>query len=114
MDIRCSLLTFLLADRDDGTAELQTLFPVRVHGPGGTLDPGACLEVDRVQRDHLGGRIEGVEVHLPHGTGDAVWASRGADEPAVTGQGVVDVLADTDRARLVVVWVLRVASLEDG
>lgn len=70
------------------------------------------MEVDRVQRDHLGGSEERVKVHLPHGTGDAVRASRGADEPAVAGQGVVDVLADTDRARLVVVGVIRVASLE--
>ena len=72
------------------------------------------MEVDRVQCDHLGGCKESVKVHLPHGTGDAIRASWGTDEPAVAGQGVVDVLADTDRARLVIVWVFCVASLEDG
>lgn len=109
----CSLLTFLLADGDNGAAELQTLIPIGINSPSSTLDPGASLEVDRVQCDHLGGCKEGVKVHLPHGTGDTVGAGRGADEPVVAGQGVVDVLADTNRARLVIVWVFCVASLEE-
>lgn len=71
------------------------------------------MEVDRVQRDHLGRCEEGVKVHLPHGTGDAVGASRGADEPAVAGQSVVDVLAHANGAGFVEVWVFCVASLEE-
>lgn len=46
MGAHCSVLTFLLVDRDNGAAELQTLVPVRINGPSSTLDPGACLEVD--------------------------------------------------------------------
>lgn len=112
--VHCSVLTFLPADGNDGAAELQTLIPIWIDSPGCTLHPGACLEVDGVQCDHLGGGEEGVHVHLPHGTGDAVGAGWGTDEPAVAGQGIVDVLTDTDRARLVVVWVFCVASLEEG
>lgn len=91
-----SVLTFLAADGDDGAAELQALVPVGIDGPGRALHPGARLEVDGVQRDHLGRGEEGVHVHLPHGAGDAVRPGGGADEPAVAGQSVVDVLADAD------------------
>lgn len=91
-----SVLTFLAADGDDGAAELQALVPVGIDGPGRTLHPGARLEVDGVQRDHLGRGEEGVHVHLSHGAGDAVRPGGGADEPAVAGQSVVDVLADAD------------------
>lgn len=85
-----------MADGDDGAAELQALVPVGIDGSGCALHPGAGLEVDRVQRDHLGRGEEGVHVHLPHGAGDAIWPGGGTDEPAVAGQRVVDVLADAD------------------
>ena len=105
-------LTFLPADRGQGAAELQARVAVGVDGPGGTLDPGARLEVDRVQRDLLGRGEEGVEVGLAHGARDAVGPRGGADQPAVARERVVDVLADADGARLLVVRVTGVAGLQ--
>lgn len=52
-----------------------------------------------------------MKVHFPHGTGDAVVACRGTNEPTVSRKGVVDVFAFTDGAGFVVVRVLWVTSL---
>ena len=109
--VRACTLTLLHADGDDVAAELQALVPVGVDGPGGALDPRPRLEVDRVQGDELRGGEEGVEVHLAHGAGHPVRPGGGADEPAVLGQSVVDVLAGADGARFVKVRVFRVAGL---
>lgn len=69
------------------------------------------MEVHRVQGDELGGREESIKVDLPHGTGDAIAACRGTNEPAVSREGVIDVFALADGARFVVVWKFWVTSL---
>lgn len=69
------------------------------------------MEVHRVQCDELGGSEESIKVDFPHGTGDAVVACGGTNEPTIFREGVVDVFAFTDRACFVVVRVLGVTSL---
>lgn len=85
-------LTLLVADDDDGTGQFQASVSVSIEGSGCTLNPGARLEVDGVQRDGLGVGEEGIGVHLPHGAGHPVGAGGGADQPAVLRESVVDVL----------------------
>lgn len=86
-------LTVFPADCNDGTEELQACVPTGSECTGRTLHPAACPEVDGVQGDHLGAGEEGVGVYFLQGAGDAITATRGADKPAVLGQGVVDILS---------------------
>ena len=106
-------VTLVHADGHDGATELQAFIPVRVHAPRCTLDPGTSLEVDWVQSDDFGGGEEGIKVNLSQRTGDAIGAGGGTYEPTITSQGVVDVLAYTDGACFVIIWVLWVTGLEE-
>lgn len=106
-------LTLLHADGHDGATELQAFIPIHVHAPRCTLDPGTSLEVDWVQCDDFGGGEEGIEVNLSQRTGDTIRAGGGTNKPTITSQGVVDVLAYTDGACFVIIWVLWVTSLEE-
>lgn len=70
------------------------------------------MEINRVQGDHFRGGKEGVKVNLFHWAGDTIRTTGGADEPSVTGQGVVDVLAFANGTCFVVVGIFGVAGLD--
>lgn len=70
------------------------------------------MEVDGIQSDGFGVGKEGVGVHLPHGTGDAIGSGGGTDQPTVLGEGVIDALRRADGTRFVKVVVFGVAGLQ--
>ena len=106
-------LTFVSADGHGRAQQLQALAAVGAHRARGTLQPGAGLEVYGVQGDRLGRREVGVEVHFSQGAGHTVSTRRGAGQPPVEGQSIVDVLARADGGCSVVVGVFRVAGLRE-
>lgn len=106
-------LTLILADHNNGAGQFQASISISIEGSCCTLNPWACLKVDRIQSDGLGVGKESISVHLPHGAGHSIWPSGAADQPAILSESVIDVLRRADGTGFVKVVVLRVASLQE-
>lgn len=106
-------LTFSFADHNNGTGQLQTSISIGIEGSRCTLNPRTSLEVDWIQGDWLGVGEECVSVYLPYGACHPIWSGRSANQPAVLGQSIVDILSRADGSCFIKIMVLWVAGLEN-